>query len=135
MHEAAQSDEVFAAIAAPTRRAMLQILARRETPVLELAESFQMTLSAVSQHLSVLRQAGLVTIRKDGRQRLYRLNAEPLRAVDDWLSFYEPFWTDKLDNLGKYLDESRPGTASPNPSFSTGHEHPRARGGAQKKTP
>jgi len=87
---------------------MLQMLAQRETPVMEIADSFDMTLSAVSQHLTVLRQAGLVTIRKDGRQRLYKLNPQPLQAVSDWLSFYEPFWTDKLANLGQYLDETRP---------------------------
>jgi len=102
-----QADEVFAAIAAPHRRAMLQMLAKRETPVMELAESFDMTLSAVSQHLTVLRQAGLVTIRRDGKQRFYRLNPQPLRAVSDWLSFYEPFWTDKLGQLGQYLDETK----------------------------
>jgi len=74
---------------------------------MELADSFDMTLSAVSQHLTVLRQAGLVTIRKDGRQRLYRLNPQPLRAVSDWLGFYEPFWTDKLADLGAFLSSTR----------------------------
>ena len=86
---------------------MLQMLAHREVPVMELADSFDMTLSAVSQHLAVLRDAGLVTIRKDGRQRLYRLNPQPLEAVGTWLSFYEPFWADKLAGLGAYLDETR----------------------------
>jgi len=97
---------VFAAIAAPARRAMLQLLARHETPVMELAESFDMSLSAVSQHLSILREAGLVSLRKDGRQRLYRCNPEPLQVVADWLTFYEPFWTDRLKDLGAYLDKT-----------------------------
>jgi len=101
------ADDVFSAIAAPARRAMLQMLAHRETPVMELAESFNMTLSAVSQHLTVLRQAGLVTQRKDGRQRLYKLNPQPLQVVSEWLGFYEPFWNDKLGQLGSYLDETR----------------------------
>jgi DNA-binding transcriptional ArsR family regulator len=109
MVEQSRSDDVFAAIAAPARRAMLQMLARRETPVMELAESFDMTLSAVSQHLAILRDAGLVSQRKNGRQRLYRLNPEPLRAVSEWLEFYEPFWTDRLGRLGEFLDREAAG--------------------------
>jgi len=107
MTEGTYANDVFSAIAAPARRAMLQMLARRETPVMELAESFDMSLSAVSQHLTVLKQAGLVTQRKDGRQRLYKLNPEPLQAVSEWLSFYEPFWKNKLSELGTYLEETR----------------------------
>jgi DNA-binding transcriptional ArsR family regulator len=102
-----QASDVFGAISAPSRREMLRMLAGRETPVTVIAESFDMTLSAVSQHLTVLRHAGLVTLRKDGRQRLYRLNPQPLREVSDWLRFYEPFWNDKLGSLGEYLDETR----------------------------
>lgn len=98
---------MFSAISAPSRRLMLQLLARREAPVTEIAESFDMTLSAVSQHLTVLKQAGLVSIRKDGKQRFYRLNPQPLRVVSDWLSFYEPFWSNKLESLGNYLEENR----------------------------
>ena len=97
--------DVFAAIATPTRRAMLAMIATREMPVMELAESFDMTLSAVSQHLSVLRQAGLIVQRKNGRQRIYRLTPEPLKEVSDWLRYYEPFWTEKLGRLGQYLEE------------------------------
>jgi DNA-binding transcriptional ArsR family regulator len=97
--------DVFSAIAAPTRRALLQRIASREMPVSELAESFEMTLSAISQHLAVLRQAGLVSQHKQGKQRIYRLNPEPLRQVAEWLEFYEPFWTGKLRDLGTYLDE------------------------------
>ncbi|AIE85357.1 ArsR/SmtB family transcription factor [Fimbriimonas ginsengisoli] len=103
--QAAPSD-VFGAISAPSRRDMLRMLARREMPVMELAESFDMTLSAVSQHLGVLRDAGLVSLRKEGRQRMYRLNPEPLRAVAEWLEFYEPFWNDRLHQLGQYLEEN-----------------------------
>ncbi|HWD37365.1 MAG TPA: metalloregulator ArsR/SmtB family transcription factor [Fimbriimonas sp.] len=98
--------DVFGAISAPARRELLHMLASREMPVLEIAESFDMTLSAVSQHLGVLRQAGLVRQRKDGRQRLYSLNPEPLQEVASWLSYYEPFWTDKLTGLGKFLEEN-----------------------------
>jgi DNA-binding transcriptional ArsR family regulator len=85
---------------------MLQRLAVRELPVSELAETFDMTLSAVSQHLSVLRAAGLVDLRKNGRQRMYRANPEPLKQVAAWLEIYEPFWTGRLQDLGKYLDNT-----------------------------
>lgn len=97
---------MFSAISAPARRAMLTLLTEREMPVLELAETFDMTLSAVSQHLSVLRAAGLVTARKAGRQRIYRLNPQPLKAVSEWVQTYEPFWTDKMAALGEYLEEN-----------------------------
>lgn len=101
----AQAD-VFAAISAPARREILGRLAGREMPVLELAESFQMTLPAVSQHLAVLKSAGLVNVRKQGRQRIYRLNPEPLKAVSDWVKTYETFWTEKLAALGDYMKEN-----------------------------
>ena len=106
MASASSSADVFGAISAPARRALLQMLAKEEMPVLEIAESFDMTLSAVSQHLSVLRQAGLVSQRKQGKQRLYRLEPGPLREVADWLSFYEPFWRGRLELLGQYLEEN-----------------------------
>lgn len=98
--------DVFSAVAAPARRAILSQLAQREMPVLELAASFEMTLPAVSQHLSVLRDAGLVNVRKSGRQRIYQINAEPLRAIADWVQTYEKFWTDKLAALGEFLEEN-----------------------------
>jgi DNA-binding transcriptional ArsR family regulator len=98
--------DVFAAIAAPTRREILRRLAAAEMPVTELAGCFDMTMSAVSQHLGVLREAGLVNMRKEGKQRFYRLNADPLRDVSEWLSFYEPFWIDRLERLGDYLEKN-----------------------------
>jgi DNA-binding transcriptional ArsR family regulator len=101
-----EQTDVFSAISAPARRAILSRLTQREMPVLELAETFQMTLSAVSQHLTVLRGAGLVTMRKAGRQRIYRLNPAPLREVAEWVSTYEKFWTDKFADLREYLEEN-----------------------------
>ena len=102
-HSAAS--DVFSAISAPARREILGRLATREMPVQEIAESFEMTLSAVSQHLGILRDAGLVNMRRSGRQRIYRLNPEPLRAVAEWVQPYERFWADKLAALGDYLEE------------------------------
>lgn len=98
---------MFSAIAAPARRAILARLAQKEMPVLELAETFDMTLSAVSQHLSVLRSANLVSTRKVGKQRIYRVTADPLKEVAEWAQSYEKFWSGKLAALGDYLDESK----------------------------
>lgn len=96
--------DVFLAIAHPARRAILDRLRRGEQPVLALAEPFDMTLPAVSQQLRILRDAGLVSERRVGRQRIYRLNPEPLRLVRDWMREYEKFWTTRLNRLGRYLD-------------------------------
>lgn len=99
--------DVFAAIASEPRRALLDRLSAGDTPVSELAESMNMSLSAVSQHLSVLKDAHLVETIKAGKQRIYRLRPEPLQHVNDWLARYEPFWQDKLQELGKVLEENR----------------------------
>ncbi|MUH00779.1 metalloregulator ArsR/SmtB family transcription factor [Scytonema sp. UIC 10036] len=106
MSRPAASADVFAAIADPTRRAILDRLLTGEQPVKQLAEPFAMSLPAISQHLQVLCDAGLVQMRKAGRQRLYRLNPEPLRQVFDWIADYEQFWQQKLDALGNYLEEN-----------------------------
>ena len=82
------------------------MLAEREMGVTEIAGSFDMTMSAVSQHLAILRDAGLVRTRKEGRQRLYRLDPAPLRTVAEWVRVYEPFWTEKLADLGRYLEDN-----------------------------
>jgi DNA-binding transcriptional ArsR family regulator len=105
------TDAVFRALSDPTRREMLALLRDRELTVMELAEPFQMSQPAVSQHLAVLRDSGLVSARRDGRNRLYRIEPENLRVVDDWLEHYRHFWTDKLWALGELLDE----TSSPKP--------------------
>ena len=96
--------DVFQAIAHPTRRRLLDELAAGEASVSRLASPFDMSRPAVSQHLRILREAKLVSERRVGRERLYRLEPEPLREVNDWLARYERFWTDKLEALGEYLD-------------------------------
>lgn len=100
------STDIFQAIADPTRRALLDKLREGEQPVKQLAEPFKMSLPAISQHLQILCEAGLVQVRKSGRQRLYRLNPEPLKEVSNWITNYEEFWQEKLDALGKYLEEN-----------------------------
>ncbi|MDQ2686709.1 MAG: metalloregulator ArsR/SmtB family transcription factor [Armatimonadota bacterium] len=100
------SGDVFQAIADPTRRRILESLRRTEQPVSALAGQFPVTLSAVSQHMRVLREAGLVSVRRAGRERFYRLNPAPLRPVFDWLEQYQDFWQDKLSALGDALEEN-----------------------------
>jgi DNA-binding transcriptional ArsR family regulator len=98
--------DVFRAIADPTRRQLIALLANGERPVKELAAPFAMSRPAISQHLAVLQQAGLVTERLVGRERHYALVPEPLGEVRDWLARYERFWVRKLDALGRHLDET-----------------------------
>lgn len=110
-----QTRAVFAAIVDPTRRALVDLLAQQgELPVQTLAADFDVTLSAISQHLKVLREAGLVSERRDGRQRLYRLNPEALTPVMDWVMQHtERFWRQRLGALGEYLDTQHDGPADP----------------------
>jgi DNA-binding transcriptional ArsR family regulator len=96
--------DVFRAIADPTRRQLIALLATGEHPVKELAAPFAMTRPAISQHLAVLLQAGLVSERRVGRERRYCLRPDPLREVRDWVVQFERFWIARLDALGRYLD-------------------------------
>ena len=97
--------DVFAAVANPTRREVLRLLLDHgPQPVQVLADHFDMRRPSLSEHLKVLKDAGLVTERKTSRQRLYSLRPEPLREVSEWLSPYEQFWREKLTNLRDLLD-------------------------------
>lgn len=91
--------DVFTAIADPSRRAILALLAGAELPVKEIAERFDVTRPAVAKHLAILERARLVQARRSGRLRLYRLDAKPLREIHDWLAAYEPFWSTRLRRL------------------------------------
>ena len=95
----------FAALADPTRRAILARLARGEASVTELAQPFDITARAVSKHLRVLEKAGLVTVGRDGQRRPRRLKASRMRSARDWLNDYEKFWTTSLDRLESYVHE------------------------------
>lgn len=95
----------FAALADPTRRAILARLARGEASVTELAQPFDMSTRAVSKHLRVLEDAGLVTTGRDGQRRPRRLKASRMRSARDWLDDYEKFWTTSLDRLESYVEE------------------------------
>jgi DNA-binding transcriptional ArsR family regulator len=95
----------FAALADPTRRAILARLASGEASVKELAEPFAMTLPAVTKHLKVLQRAGLITQGRRAQWRPCRLEAGPLREVADWVERYRRFWDESFDRLDAYLKE------------------------------
>ena len=105
MSRAVSDDSVFQAIASPTRRELLDVLAGGERNVSDLVASLAVTQSAVSQQLAILKSAGLVGERVEGRFRYYRLQAEPLREVHVWLNRYRAFMERQLDALGRVLDE------------------------------
>jgi Predicted transcriptional regulators len=101
-----QSRDVFDAIADPTRRQLIRLLAEaEEKPLHELTAQFDMGRTAVSKHLTILKEAGLVLDRKVGRETRYRLNASPLQEVQDWVAFYTKFWSINLRRLGQLLEE------------------------------
>jgi len=95
----------FAALADPTRRAILARLSKGETSVTDLARPFEMTLPAVTKHLKVLQRAGLITQGRHAQWRPCRLEAKPLREVADWVEQYRGFWEERLDRLEDYLRE------------------------------
>lgn len=100
-----QLSATFAALADPTRRAILALLARGEASVTELAQPFEMSLPAISKHLKVLERAGLITRGREAQWRPCQLNTEPLKNVDDWLAQYRQFWQESFDRLDDYLRE------------------------------
>ena len=102
---------VFRALADPTRRAILARLASGERTVGELAEPFDMSLPAVSKHLNVLEEAGLLERERDGRIRRCQLDPAPMRSAADWLETYRRFWEAQLGELERYLRETSPPSA------------------------
>jgi DNA-binding transcriptional ArsR family regulator len=98
-------DATFAALADPTRRAILARLAKRDLSVMELAEPFAMTQPAISKHLKVLERAGLITRGRDGQRRPCRLAPAPLRDVDRWIDRYRQFWEESFEALDEVLAE------------------------------
>jgi DNA-binding transcriptional ArsR family regulator len=117
MSRSASNESVFQAIACPTRRALLDTLAVGESNVSDLVASLQVTQSAVSQQLAVLKSAGLVDERAVGRFRYYRLRAKPLAEVDAWLGRYRAAIERQLDALGRVLDAMPDGPKDKTPSI------------------
>ncbi|GAA2640621.1 ArsR/SmtB family transcription factor [Paractinoplanes durhamensis] len=105
MARAATTTDAFNAVAEPRRRQILDLLAQGERPVNDLVAMLGLAQPQVSKHLRVLREVDLVRVRDEGRQRLYRLNAEPLRPIHDWLRKYEQSWNARFDLLDTVLAE------------------------------
>ena len=98
------AEATFQALADPTRRAVLDLLRRGSQPAGQIAEAFPVSRPAISRHLRLLRRAHLVREHREGRLRVYRLNPEPLRAVDSWLEHYRSFWSVSLTNLKAFVE-------------------------------
>src|SRR5512140_2295511 len=105
MNSSERLDSTFAALADPTRRAILARLASGDATVQELAAPFAMSLPAVSKHLKVLERAGLIARGRDAQRRPCRLRAVPLGEIADWVERYRRFWEEGFDRLGDYLEK------------------------------
>jgi DNA-binding transcriptional ArsR family regulator len=110
------SVEALAALADPTRRELLALLAHGERAAGDLAGRFPVSRPAISRHLRVLREAGLVRSRTDGKRRLYVLDPRPLRELDDWLAPYRDLWAQRLDALDTEIARGRRARASGEPT-------------------
>src|SRR5437667_7038044 len=106
----------FDVLAEPNRRRILDLVRAGERPVNELVDELSVSQPAVSKHLRVLREAGLVEVRSDAQRRLYRVRSEPLRTIDEWLEPYRQLWASRLDDLERHLEAK---SAAPEP----GPEH------------
>jgi DNA-binding transcriptional ArsR family regulator len=100
-----RKDRIFRALADPTRRAVFERLTRGEAPVLELTGNFHVSQPAISQHLGVLRRAGLVTQRRDGRRTYYRVGRAALQPLVRWIERFPAFWLGRLGQMKKLLEE------------------------------
>lgn len=105
--------DVFQAIADPTRREIIQLVARRSMTLNRIADNFAVSRPAISQHIKILEECGLVEVRQQGRERHCAARLEPLLEVADWVAQCKTFWNDKLDALERFLD------AAPEPTSET----------------
>jgi len=106
MQSAAVTEQkIFQALADPSRRAIFESLTRREAAVKELTARFDISQPAVSQHLATLKEAGLVTARREGRCVYYRVQPRGMKPLIDWIAHYRAFWTERVDRLERLLEE------------------------------
>jgi DNA-binding transcriptional ArsR family regulator len=105
MARAATTADAFNAVAEPRRRQILDVLAAGERPVNDIVALLDLAQPQVSKHLRVLREVGLVNARNEGRQRLYRLNGQPLKPIHDWVKTYERTWSERFESMDVLLDE------------------------------
>jgi DNA-binding transcriptional ArsR family regulator len=103
-HSSSRNEATFQALADPTRRAVLDLLRAGSQPAGQIAGAFPVSRPAISKHLRLLRRAHLVREHREGRNRVYELNPEPLRAVDSWIEQYRVFWTASLNNLKAFVE-------------------------------
>ena len=115
----------FQALADPTRRAVLDLLRQGALPAGQIAREFPVSRPAISKHLRLLRRARLVEERREGRHRLYRLNAEPLRGVDAWLNEYRNFWQSNLTRLKAFVETE--------PEKQSAHSRKKEKSGLEEK--
>jgi DNA-binding transcriptional ArsR family regulator len=105
MARAATTADAFNAVAEPTRREIVDFLAAGERPVNDVVRALRLAQPQVSKHLRVLREVGVVDVREEGRQRLYRLNGHALKPIHDWVKGYERLWSERFEELDAVLDE------------------------------
>jgi DNA-binding transcriptional ArsR family regulator len=115
-----RTEATFQALSDPTRRAVLDLLRRGSQPAGQIAEAFPVSRPAISKHLRLLRRAHLVREHREGRNRVYELNPEPLRAVDSWIEQYRVFWAANLNSLKSFVEaeydrEQMQGSRKPKP--------------------
>jgi DNA-binding transcriptional ArsR family regulator len=115
----------FEVLAEPNRRRILDLLREDERSVSDLVAELAVSQPAVSKHLRVLREAGLVQVRGDAQRRLYRIDPGPLREIDEWLAPYRDRWSASLDSLEQHLAEIDPEPTPERPRRRTGERHPR----------
>jgi DNA-binding transcriptional ArsR family regulator len=121
-------EATFSALADPTRRAVLDLLRKGRQPAGQIAQAFPVSRPAISKHLRLLRRAHLVNEQREGRNRFYQLNPEPLRAVDNWLEHYRAFWSTSLSNLKAFVEsEYAKELSAQGPAQRVGHRNPRGR--------
>ena len=107
MPRAATTSDPFNAIAEPRRRNILEFLAGDERSVGEIVEALELGQPSVSKHLQVLHDVGLVTLRRDGRKTMYRINPETLRTIHDWIALFERYWRGQLRRIKAHAEEDR----------------------------
>jgi DNA-binding transcriptional ArsR family regulator len=105
MARAATTTDAFNAVAEPRRRQILDVLVDGERPVNDIVTTLGLAQPQVSKHLRVLREVGVVDVREDGRQRLYRLNGHALKPIHDWVKSYERSWSERFDQLDAVLED------------------------------
>lgn len=105
MARASTTSDPFNAIAEPRRRHILELIAGEERSVTEIADALELGQPSVSKHLQVLRDVGLVSVRRDGRKAMYRTNAEPLRAIHEWSAMFRHYWRGQLRRIKAHAEE------------------------------